>query len=67
MASIDSERLYQELGIRIEKKRKELGLSQAQLAQKIGKERTSISNIESGKQHAPLHTLYELSLILSLS
>lgn len=35
-------------------------LTQAKLADLVGLERTSITNIESGKQRVPLHVLYEL-------
>ena len=64
--SISEERLYKLIGDRIRQGRKEQGLTQAELAQKMGFERTSITNIESGKQHTPLHLLYTLCAMLEM-
>lgn len=52
--------LYSILGERIKVKREELNLSQAELAEKINLGRTSISNIEKGKQQTPLHIIYSI-------
>jgi DNA-binding XRE family transcriptional regulator len=61
------ELLYREIGERLKKRRIELGLTQAQLAEKIGgMRRTSITNIEAGKQHPPLGVLYDLCRVLGL-
>ncbi len=61
---ISDERLYQVLGARLKKLREgEDGNSrftQAELAAKVGLERTSITNIEKGNQKVPLHVLYKL-------
>src|SRR5438132_978141 len=63
---ISEERLYKIIGDRIRQGRKEQGLTQAELAQEMGFERTSITNIESGKQHPPLHLLYKLCAVLEM-
>ena len=51
---------YRQLGegIRISRKRRKL--SQAALARLVGLTRTSLTNIENGRQHPPLHTLCEI-------
>jgi len=59
--------LYQKIGERLKKSRLKLGMTQAQLAEKIGgMRRTSITNIEAGRQHPPLNVLYDLCQILGL-
>jgi len=56
--------LYRELGQRVRSLRVEAGLSQAVLAQRVGLTRTSITNIEQGRQSIPLHVLYDLASAL---
>ena len=41
-------------------------LTQAQLAAAVGLKRTSITQIESGAQQAPLHVLYDLCFALKI-
>jgi transcriptional regulator with XRE-family HTH domain len=53
--------LYQAIGAAIKQARKELGLSQEDLAKIVQLTRTSITNLESGKQQVPLHTLYDIA------
>ena len=48
------------------KKRKEAELSQESLAKAVGLTRTSITNIERGRQPVNLHTLYLIAEILNL-
>jgi transcriptional regulator with XRE-family HTH domain len=61
---ISEERLYSFLGGRLRELREGAGgrrkLTQAELAQLVGLERTSITNIEKGAQKVPLHILYRL-------
>ena len=57
---IDREKLYEEIGYKIRSRRRELGLSQNDLAKKVDLTRTSITNIEAGTQGPPLHLLYQL-------
>jgi len=58
--------LYQILGERIKEKREGLNLSQAELSDKINMGRSSISNIEKGKQQTPLHIIYDICRILNI-
>lgn len=51
---------YTELGANIRKFRLKRDLSQEQLANLVGLTRTSLTNIEKGRQHPPLHTFCEL-------
>lgn len=57
----DSERLYELVGRKVERQRREAKLSQTQLAQSCGFARGSIANIESGRQRPTLHTLWALA------
>ena len=57
--------LYEDLGDRIKVRRKAGDLSQAQLAERVELTRTSISNIESGRQHVPLDVLYRVARALN--
>ena len=57
----DSERLYELVGQKVERQRREAKLSQTQLAQRCGLARGSIANIESGNQRPTLHTLWSLA------
>lgn len=58
--------LYAEIGKRLKHLRLDVKMTQSQLAEKIGVLRTSITNIESGKQKPPLSTLYSLCLVLNV-
>ena len=62
----DSERLYELIGQKVERQRREERLSQTQLAQRCGFARGSIANIESGKQRPTLHTLWSLANALRI-
>lgn len=59
--SLAVKRLYELLGERVKARRKAQELSQDQLAKQVDLTRTSISNIEAGRQHLPLHVLYRLA------
>ena len=62
-----NEILYKSLGKKIKNRRVELQMSQTQLSDKINKiGRTSISNIEKGKQQPPLHVIYEICAVLDI-
>jgi len=69
MAEVSREKLYREIGVRIRRAREsqQPKLSQTQLAEKLGIERTSITNIESGAQRATLHLIYSMAQKLNLS
>ncbi len=57
----NSEKLYELVGQKVERQRREAKLSQTQLAQRCGLARGSIANIESGNQRPTLHTLWSLA------
>jgi transcriptional regulator with XRE-family HTH domain len=61
MEAILNGRLYSQLGSAIAKTREKRHLTQEQLAAKLHLTRTSITNIERGRQHIQLHTLYLLA------
>jgi transcriptional regulator with XRE-family HTH domain len=56
----EQEAFYQQLGTNIRERRKALKLSQDALARSIGLTRTSLTNIENGRQHPPLFTFCEI-------
>jgi|GEM_PF-1321372 len=62
--------LYFILGQRIRDRREEMRYSQQQLAESVSQmyilKRSSISNIERGKQQPPLHIIYEICRALKL-
>lgn len=62
---IDERALYLEIGSRLKQRRSEIGRTQDELADAVGLLRTSIANIESGRQRTPVHVLYNLCLALS--
>jgi transcriptional regulator with XRE-family HTH domain len=64
----DNELLYQAVGekIRYIRERSSPKLSQAQLAARLGVSRASVVNIEAGRQHAPLHVLWQIAEILGI-
>jgi transcriptional regulator with XRE-family HTH domain len=55
-----TDRLYRLVGKRIAQVRRRMSLSQTKLGQLTGLTRGSIANIELGRQHAPLHTIWQL-------
>ncbi len=63
---IDDQQLFRLIGKRIRERRDEVGLTQAALAQLLGFERTSITNIERGNQKAPLPVLYRICAHLEI-
>ena len=59
--SEDAAALYRLVGERVRKARKRLGISQEDLAKRLGKTRTSIVNIEAGRQRPPVHVLWSIA------
>ena len=53
--------IYEVVGEKISTTRHEKKMSQIDLAAKIGMSRASIVNIEKGRQHPPLHLLWQLA------
>lgn len=53
--------LYREFGEQLRQRRKEAQLTQGQVAERVGLTRTSVTNIERGRQHIALHQLFLLA------
>lgn len=53
--------LYSQIGKRIKELRKEKGFTQSRLAEIVSLTRTSITNIEKGRQKLLVHTLWDLA------
>ena len=67
---MDSDKLngfFKNLGIVIYRRRQELGLSQAELAQITGIHRTYVSDLENGKRNFSLGTLNALAKSLEIT
>jgi len=60
------ESFYGDFGIRLRQARNRARLTQETLARRIGLTRTSVSNIESGRQRIPLHTLIQFASALGV-
>jgi len=58
--------LYREFGRLVRERRKAISMSQATLAGQVGLSRTSITNIELGRQHLSLHMLFVLAKVLGV-
>src|SRR5687767_2795287 len=58
--------LYVEVGRRTRMARLSRGVTQDALAERVGLTRTSITNVEAGKQKLPLHTLFEIAAALQV-
>jgi DNA-binding XRE family transcriptional regulator len=59
------EACYRALGARIQMIRETLDMTQEQLAKKVGYVRTSIVNMEAGRQRVPMHQVEEIAKALS--
>jgi DNA-binding XRE family transcriptional regulator len=63
---INESELYRRIGQRIKQRRNEMKMTQTELAEATGVLRTSITNIEAGRQKAPLHLIYQLCMVLDV-
>ncbi len=61
---LDERLLYDLIGIKIRELRGQR--RQEELAEAIGMQRTSVANIESGRQKTPLHVLYKLCALFDV-
>src|SRR5574341_1605912 len=59
-------RFYKLLGATIARRRNSVRLTQAQLAERIGAARTSVTNLERGRQQMPLHQLLRIAEVLEV-
>lgn len=64
--SIDDSLLYGIIGERLKQRRLEAKVTQEQLAKAAGVLRTSVTNIEAGRQKPPLHLLYRMCVALDV-
>lgn len=67
LPEIQIERLYSALGSRIREQRQVAGFNQSKFAKLIRISRSSLVNIENGRQRAPLHLIYSIAQTLNLS
>lgn len=58
---MDRRLLYRLLGQRIQAARFATGKSQRALAEELGMSRASMVNIENGRQHTPLHVIWQIA------
>jgi len=59
--------LYETVGRRVRETRKASKLTQEELASRVSMTRTSVTNIEKGRQKILLHTLFELAAAMKVS
>ncbi|MXW65129.1 MAG: ImmA/IrrE family metallo-endopeptidase [Bacteroidetes bacterium SB0662_bin_6] len=62
----ESEEIYKRVGRNVAERRREIRLSQTELAERCGLTRGSIANIESGGQRPRLHTLSDIAEALEV-
>lgn len=67
MTQSDKDQFYILIGNAIRDARINKDMSQAHLAEKIDMSRTSIVNIEKGRQNPPIHILWQFSRLLKVS
>ena len=53
-----------EVGLRLQRARRERGVTQEELARRVDLSRTSITNIEKGRQRILLHQLVDIAAAL---
>ncbi len=63
---LDETMLYRHIGAAIQDRRHERGWTQGQVAEVAGVLRTSVANVEAGRQRAPLHLIYRICAALNL-
>ena len=61
---MEEDRFYREFGQMLKAARKKAGLTQAGLAKTTGMSRSSIANVETGRQRIHLHALFGLAYSL---
>ena len=61
MTKQDIQRLYSKIGLRIRDLREKASLTQATLGKNVNLSRASIVNIEKGRQHPPVHVLWDIA------
>lgn len=66
MTQAEIDQVYRSVGELVRKHRKRERLTQQQLADAVSLSRTSITNLEKGRQHIPLHVLFSIAHTLHL-
>lgn len=66
MTNTEQEKFYQMLGGLIKNARTQAGLKQEAFASYLNLSRTSIVNIEKGRQHPPIHLLWVIAKVLDI-
>lgn len=61
---LDQEKLHILIGEKLRQLRKKHGFKQREIAERIGVERSTVSNVENGVQNATLSFVYKLCLAL---
>jgi len=56
-----------DVGLRLQRARKERGITQEELAKRLGLPRPSYANIESGRQRIPLDVIWRAAVVLAVS
>lgn len=67
MTITEQEHFYSNLGSRIKVARKNAGITQDEVAGRMQLSRASIVNIEKGRQHPPIHTIWEMAKMFEVS
>ena len=65
--SENSDVLLRKIGLRILRRRQELGLTQQQIADRLGVSATNITRIEHGEQNVTIRTLVKLADALGMT
>lgn len=66
LAQMNDMDVYKLIGSRAASRRKDLNLSQAEVAKQIGLSRASLANLETGRQKILLHHAYKLAAALEM-
>jgi transcriptional regulator with XRE-family HTH domain len=61
------DQLYKAIGDQIQAARARSRMTQTELAQRVGRTRSSIANIEAGRQRAMIHTLLQIADVLGVA
>ena len=62
----DRQKLYEAVGRRVREARKAAKLTQEDLATRVSLTRTSVTNIEKGRQKVLLHTIFDLASVMKI-
>jgi transcriptional regulator with XRE-family HTH domain len=63
----DPDLLLSQIGLRVLRRRQDLGLSQKELADRLGIAQTNVARIEHGKQNLTVRTLIKLAEALDMT